>query len=75
MKYVAGILRCDLCQDEHRAVMHKLGPMWIAKGQECAACGAMTCVVDEAQHFWTEDDAMAYVMSLPLADAPPLAIA
>jgi hypothetical protein len=75
MRFVAGILRCDLCQDEHRAIMEKLGHLWIAKGQECAACGAMACVVDEAQHFATEDEAMAYVSDLPVNEAPtpPLA--
>lgn len=70
--FVGGIVRCDLCGSEHRAVAGKVGPMWIAKGLECDACGEMACVWDDPQHFADEDEAIAYARSLPVeGSAPP----
>ena len=70
-RFVAGILRCDVCQDEHKAIGEKRGPLYIAKGMECAACHGMTCVWDDVRHFDDEADADAYARSMILTPPPP----
>ena len=70
-RFVAGILRCDVCQDEHKAIGAKRGPLYIAKGMECAACHGMTCVWDDVRHFATDAEAMAYVTTLTVNEPPP----
>jgi hypothetical protein len=73
LPFVGGILRCDLCGHEHRAVAGKVGPLWIAKGFECERCGEAACVWDDPQHFATEEGAESYARGLEVvqvADVP-----
>lgn len=68
--FVAGILRCDVCQSEHKALGAKAGPLYLAKGLECDRCHGETCVWDDVRHFDDEAEADAYARSMILTPEP-----
>lgn len=69
--FVAGILRCEVCEHETRIVAAKRGPMWISKGMVCTNCTYPECVWDDVQHFADEEGAMAYASSLDINEPTP----
>jgi len=68
--YVAGVLVCDACGAEGRAVARKAGALWLAQGVECHACGKQSCHWADEDHFDDEAAAHAHATACAINEAP-----
>lgn len=62
--WLGGVLHCDACGHEHKAVASKLGHLWLATGLQCERCGLSSCYWLDEKHFSGDEEATTYARSL-----------